>query len=207
MNPALDLAVFSGVMALTQFSPGPDMLLVTQTSLKRGVGAGVRMAFGIGCGLMIHTALAVGGLALAFESLPVLRTAMSWLAAAYLIWLAWRMTMEAFVGWYSGGIQEPEVPVPRRNPFLMGLWCNLLNPKVVIFLAAVSAPFLKGARPDWWPLAMWAVVVAQGTILWALWSWLLQWRPLRSGYQRAAPAIDAAFALILVTLAVWLVLH
>ena len=206
MSAAADLLLFSGLMALTQFSPGPDMLLVTRTSLKRGVSAGVRMAFGIGCGLMVHTALAVGGLALAFQNLPMLKAAMSWAAAGYLIWLAWRMGSEAFVARYSGGIPETEVVMSSREPFLQGLWCNLLNPKVVIFLAAVSAPFLKGPRPDWWPLAMWAVVVAQGTLLWAAWAWLLQWRPLRDGYQRAAPVIDGVFALVLLTLAVWLLI-
>ncbi len=206
MNAAADLLMFSGLMALTQFSPGPDMLLVTQTSLKRGVRAGAQMALGIGCGLMVHTALAVGGLALAFQNLPMLRTAMSWAAAGYLIWLAWRMGMETFVAWYSGAIHDADVVLSRRAPFLQGLWCNLLNPKVVIFLAAVCAPFLKGPRPDWWPVAMWAVVVAQGTVLWAVWAGLLQWRPLRTGYQRAAPVIDGLFALVLLALAVWLLM-
>ena len=124
---------------------------------------------------------------------------------AYLIWLAWRMGMETFVAWYSGVSHEAEVVLPRRSPFLQGLWCNLLNPKVVIFLAAVSAPFLKGARPDWWPVAMWAVVVVQGAVLWAMWAWLLQWRPLRTRYQQAAPVIDCAFAMTLLALAGWLI--
>ena len=33
MNPALELALFAGVMALGQFSPGPDMILLTRTAL------------------------------------------------------------------------------------------------------------------------------------------------------------------------------
>ena len=65
-----ELLAFSGVMALGQFSPGPDMVLLTRTSLKSGVRAGVEMALGIACGLTVHATLAVAGLALAFDWRP-----------------------------------------------------------------------------------------------------------------------------------------
>ncbi len=206
MSQTRDLLAFAGVMALGQFSPGPDMILLTRTALREGAAAGVRTALGIACGLAVHSTIAVAGLALAFEKLPppgglLLRFA----AAGYLLWLAWGMARERFVVWYSGGIGK-SMPAPStRGPFLRGLFCNLLNPKAAIFLAAVSAPFLEGNRPDWWPAALWAVVVFQGGTLWALWARLLQWRPLRSGYHRSEPWIDAAFALALVALAAWLI--
>ena len=205
MTAAVDLLAFAGVMALGQFSPGPDMILLTRTALKSGARTGVEMALGIACGLTVHATVAVGGLALAFERMPVLRELLRWLAAAYLLWLAYRMLAEIFVVWYSGALRETAVDSPMRSPFLRGLFCNLLNPKAAVFLAAVSAPFLRGGRPEWWPFAIWGIVVGQAFVLWSLWAGLLQWRPLRARYERAALWIDGAFGVVLAALAIRLI--
>ena len=193
-------------MALGQFSPGPDMILLTRTALAEGAKAGAIMAFGIATGLVVHTSVAVAGLAVAFEKSPVLHRLISWFAAAYLSWLAFCLLRGALTTPVpvaaDGSAPEPAT----RNPFLRGLLCNLLNPKAVIFLAAICADFLRGDRPGWFPYALVGVVVIQGGVLWALWARLLQWPPLRSRYERSARWIDAAFGVALIALSVKLVL-
>ena len=206
VTSAGELWIFAGLMALGQFSPGPDMLLLTRTALKEGRNAGVKMAAGIACGLTVHASIAVGGVAVVLQNFPALCRVLEWVAAFYLLWLAWRMALEYFVAWYSGAIYEMEVVENHRTPFLRGLLCNLLNPKAALFLAAVSAPFLTGKHPAWWPYAIWGIVVAQGFALWSLWVLLLQWPPLRLRYQRSAGWIDGAFGLVLVALAVRLMI-
>ena len=192
-------------MALGQFSPGPDMILLTRTALAEGAKRGTIMACGIAAGLAVHTTLAVGGLALAIERMPALRKVIAWAAGAYLLWLAYRIAMEHFVAWYSGAKRE-EQEAKTGNPFLRGFLCNLLNPKVMVVLAAMCAPFLQGQHPGWWPFALWAVVVVQGGILWSLWACLLQWRPLRVRYEKSSKWIDLAFSVALTALAVKMVL-
>jgi threonine efflux protein len=140
---------------------------------------------------------------LAFERMPVMRELLRWLAAAYLLWLAYRMLMEI---WSSGALRETDVNGSTRRPFLRGLFCNLLNPKAALFLAAVCAPFLRGGRPEWWPFAIWGIVVGEAAVLWSLWACLLQWNPLRSRYERAAHWIDGAFAVVLAALAIRLII-
>jgi threonine efflux protein len=197
-----ELLAFAGVMALGQFSPGPDMILLTRTALKNGARAGAEMAVGIACGLTFHSVIAVAGVALALERSAVLRLVLHWVAALYLLWLAFSIGREVF---RKQEAREEVVVDSARTPFVRGLLCNLLNPKAAIFLAAISAPFLKGARPDWWPVAICGIVVVQGCVLWSLWAVLLQWSPLRAAYERSVKWIDAAFALVLVALAVRLV--
>lgn len=198
MSGVPELLAFAGVMALGQFSPGPDMVLLTRTALKGGAKAGVEMALGIACGLAFHATVAVAGLALAFERVPRLVEAMRWAAAGYLLWLAWRMVREQ----PGSLVQENASSLAVMRPFTRGLLCNLLNPKAAIFLAAASAPFLRGTHPDWWPLALWLIVVGQAGLLWALWAYLLQWPALRWRYERAERGIDLVFALVLAALAV-----
>ena len=204
MSGPLELLAFAGVMALGQFSPGPDMLLLTRSALRDGARGGVEMAAGIACGLVFHSAVALGGLALAFQRTPMLAEGLRWGAAAYLLWIAWSILREWFLIWYSGALFQTEVVVSRRRPFLRGLMCNLLNPKAAIFLAAVSAPFLSGEHPGWWALALGGIVVVQGFLLWALWACLLQWKPLAGRYRKMERGIDLLFAAVLVALAVGL---
>ena len=90
-----ELWVFAGLMVLGQFSPGPDMLLLTRTALRDGSSAGVRMAVGIACGLAVHATIAVGGVAVMFLRFPILRIVLQWLSACYLLWLAFGLLREA----------------------------------------------------------------------------------------------------------------
>jgi len=202
MTAVAELCLFAGVMVLGQFSPGPDMLLLTRTALRKGAREGLETAAGIACGLTVHATIAVAGVAVAFQRLPILRIAIQWLAAIYLLWLAWGMAREFFVAWYSGAIYEIEPVASRRAPFLRGLLCNLLNPKAALFLAAVCAPFLSGDHPAWWPYAIWGIVVGLGIGLWSLWVVLLQWPPLRNRYERSSGLIDGIFGLVLAALAI-----
>lgn len=203
MNPALELALFAGVMALGQFSPGPDMILLTRTALAEGAKAGALMALGIATGLTVHVSIAVAGLAVAFQQSAGLRQAVTWLAAAYLLWLAWCLLRAAWKPAPSAG-PALKNPAASRSPYLRGLICNLLNPKAVVFLAATCAPFLTGPHPPWWPFAIAALVIVQGGTLWALWARLLQWRPLRTRYEKSARWIDGAFGIALAVLALTL---
>jgi threonine/homoserine/homoserine lactone efflux protein len=206
MTIAAELLAFAGVMALGQFSPGPDMVLLTRTALKSGAKVGIEMALGIASGLAVHSTVAVAGLALALDRLPLLRRVICWLAAGYLLWLAGRILREVLVAPDTDAPVELDRKISGRGPFLRGLFCNLLNPKAAIFLAAVSAPFLKGERPGWWPFVIAGIVVVQGCVLWSLWAWLLQWKPLRIAYERAANGIDCAFGIALAGLALRLMI-
>nr|WP_246418214.1 LysE family transporter [Haloferula luteola] len=188
-------------MAIGQFSPGPDWLLVTRTALSEGTGNGVRTAAGIATGLVFHVGLAVGGLAGIFRTEAAWGKAVACLGAAYLLWMVVGLLRHA------GEIPELGEIRSRGEAYLRGFLTNLLNPKVVLFVVATTSPFLAGDHPRWWPWAIGGIVIAQGFLLWCLWAWLLQWPPVKQGYRRAAKWIDRVFAGLLVILAVVLVLE
>ena len=200
------LLVFAGVMALGQFSPGPDLLLVTRTALRKGTAAGMATVAGITLGLAVHASLAVAGVAVVFNKLPTLALAMRWVAATYLLWIAWALLRDCWAALRSGTTPGAASPTSEHPPFVQGLICNLTNPKVALLLMAVSAPFLSGPHPPWWPAAIWMLIVFEGMAIWAAWVMLLQWRPLRATYERAMHWIDLAFAAVLAGLAAKLVL-
>ena len=189
-----ELLAFAIVMVIGQFSPGPDMLLLTRTALAEGLRSGWLMVLGIVTGLALHATLAIGGMAVLVAKGGWPLTVMKWSAAAYLLWLAYGLLQKK-----SG---EGEVQIPKRSPYLRGLFCNLLNPKVLVFFASVVAPFLGGEHPGWWPVALWILIVGEGLFFWGLWVWLLQNPVVRRGYQKSGRALDLIFAAILILLSV-----
>lgn len=203
MNEGAALAAFAGVMALGQFSPGPDMVLLTRTSLAHGGRAGSWTAIGIACGLALHAAVAMGGVSVLLMGDAPLARGLRLAAALYLAWLAWQLLRAAWrAGIPATGPPDPAVPGGGDGPcWRRGLFCNLLNPKAALFFAAIATPFLSGERPPWWPWALGGVIVVQGFTLWIAWAWALQWAPLKWLYQRSARWLDAAFGLALLALA------
>lgn len=202
---AVDLLVFAGVMALGQFSPGPDMLLLTRTSLAQGRAAGWWTSLGIATGLCVHAAIAVIGMAWLMAQGGMLTAILRWGAAGYLGWLGYGLLRSAWRALSSGlQVQEPE-ETQGKSAYLRGLFCNLLNPKVALIFAAVVAEFVRGERPVWWPSVLWTIIVVQGLVLWMLYVWLLQFPPFQKGYKKAGPWIDAAFGLGILTLGILLV--
>ena len=198
--------VFLAIMAVGQFSPGPDMLLLTRTALSQGRSAGCWTALGIACGLAIHAVVALIGVASLMAQGGWLEMLLRWLAAAYMLWLGYQLirgalkTTELSVTGSSEGFGANGFSSWKR-----GLLCNLLNPKVAVFLGGVTAPFLLN-REGWaWPVLLWVTIVLGGLILWCLWVCLLQQPSIKKMYQRMARWIDLVFGLALWGLALALI--
>ena len=200
-----ELWVFAGLIVLGQFSPGPDMVLLTRTALRDGSKAGVEMAIGIACGLAVHSTIAVGGVAVAFQRFPMLRLVLQWVAAFYLLWLAYGLLRVCFVSWYSGVVQVVE---KENSASAVCSWIavQFVQPEGGVVsrrgVCAVSSRKSSGL-----------VAVCDlgrdrglGIGLWSLWVLLLQWRPLRVRYERAGGWIDGIFGLALVALAIRLMI-
>lgn len=182
-------------MAVAQFSPGPDMILLTRTSLRDGSRAGAVMALGIAAGLAVHSSIALSGAGYLFATSSTLLPYLKLLASAYLMHLAWKVHT-------SASVPSGTTNTSRHGHFLRGLSCNLLNPKAALVLSSICAPFLQGHRGLARPLTLGAIIVGQGALLWILWAHGLQLPGLRRSYDRRQSVINRIFAILLALLAV-----
>ena len=141
------LLSFAAFAALLTITPGLDTLVVVRTAAVSGRPAAFAAAFGIGLGCLAWAAASGLGLTALLTASEVGYDVVRWAGAAYLVVLGIRALRAAF---RRRGADLPEVAVPVRTPaaaFRVGLFTNLLNPKVGVFYLAALPQFLPKNVP------------------------------------------------------------
>jgi threonine/homoserine/homoserine lactone efflux protein len=148
------LALFAGACLALTATPGPDMLLIASRSVSQGRSAGFASLAGILVGTYCHALAAAFGLSQLFLAVPMAYDVVRFAGAAYLLYLAWK-TFRA-----QGTVLAPNASMSRYpvgGIFRQGLFTNLLNPKVALFVLALFPQFV---RPEAGSVALQIMVLA-----------------------------------------------
>jgi threonine/homoserine/homoserine lactone efflux protein len=164
----INWVAFVGVVALAYLIPGPDMAVILR-SATRGPRAGAAAALGAQLGLCVHLGLAVAGLSVVLARHPEALTVIRIAGGLYLLYLGGRLILPTL---RRRAVDAPPVrqdDLSSRSAFGQGLFTNLLNPKAVLFFAAVLPQFLvPGAAPTWLQVVALGVLdVVLGFVAWA----------------------------------------
>lgn len=180
--PALLLAILA-----VGYTPGPANIYAMSCSLRYGWRASMRMWCGLLCGFLTAALLAAAAAHLAGvafkEYVPYLR----YLAAAYIIYLAWKT--------YRAGISPEGYATPT---FSSGFIVQLTNAKIILFdLSCYSAFVLPYSLRfiDLLPVVALLMLAGPGANL----VWLLAGgaiKPLVSRYSRTVSFVMAAALVI-----------
>ena len=176
-------------------TPGPANLCSLGAALRYGRGPALRQWRGLFCGFFLDSMGAVAVTWLLGAALDRYVGALSWIGAAYLLWMAWHMLR-------PGGAD------PDRDPaaptFLTGLLVNLTNVKVIIFcIAALSVYVLPYNSSIWALLAVGLFLPFTGPVCNLV--WLFAGASLQKLFARHRRTVDVAMALSLALCAVSLV--
>ncbi|MFD4128110.1 LysE family translocator [Streptomyces globisporus] len=172
------LIAFTGVAAGMVALPGADFTVVVRNALASRT-AGLASAFGVAGGLLVHTALAVAGLAAVLVTMPVLFRTVQLLGGAYVLYLGFsalyalrRPAQDASdtpSGTPSGAPEgEPERPAPREfgRALRQGFLTNALNPKAPVLFLSLLPQFVPDGRP---PLPRTLLLAALVVVLALIW--------------------------------------
>ncbi|MBO1113300.1 LysE family translocator [Bordetella petrii] len=141
------LLLFLAADMALKLTPGPDMAL----TLTRGMTQGFRTAWfsvlGTSSAGFIQIPLVVLGLAALFQHSPALFAAVKILGALYLAYLGVRALRRCTRSHsLAGGARAASL----RDAYWQGLFTNLLNPKVFLFLVAFLPQFTDPALGPIW---------------------------------------------------------
>ena len=140
-----DLPLFITTALVLNATPGVDMLFTLSRTLQHGWRSGVAAALGITCGCVVHTIAAALGLAALLATSAWAFTAVKWIGAVYLMWLAWGMLRAAATGTPASGTPRirQSLQASFGRVFVQGFLINVLNPKVALFFLALLPQFIS----------------------------------------------------------------
>ena len=126
-------------------TPGPDTLIILRYAIRSGPRVGLATVAGVQAGLVGHTVLAVLGISVLIASIPWLFKAVAIAGAAYIAWIG----IQSFRphGLLQVG-SDGKPPVSMIKAFRDAIFCNLLNPKVILLFLALFPNFVDRSRDD-----------------------------------------------------------
>ncbi|MDQ0912392.1 LysE family translocator [Streptomyces canus] len=152
------IIAFTGVAAGMVAMPGADFTVVVRNALVSR-RAGVACALGVVGGLLVHTALAVAGVAAVLTAVPALFRALQLLGGGYVLYLGVRTLLELRRTRTETVVEAGAAVRPLRQGFVT----NALNPKVPITFLSLLPQFVpqgSSTLPRTLLLALIVVVLA-----------------------------------------------
>ncbi len=173
------LAAYIAAATLLTIVPGLDTALVLRTAATEGPRRAAHAALGIAAGCFGWAMLVALGLGALLAASAIAYTTLRWLGAGYLIWIGYQM------------LRNPRrdfnvAAVGRRKPgsaCTIGLFSNLLNPKVGVFYVSFLPQFVPPDVPAGPYILLLGAIHAMLGIIWFA-CLILATRPIARFLQR-----------------------
>lgn len=169
---------FTGVAAGMVTMPGADFAVVVRNALDSR-RAGVATAVGVAGGLLVHTAVAVAGLAAVLVAVPALFGAVQLLGGGYLLYLGARALTAALrrpaattdptaapAEGAPGDDSHPAAPLGTARSLRQGFLANALNPKAPVLFLSLLPQFVPAGQPALPRTLLLATLVVAMALVW-----------------------------------------
>ncbi len=157
--PPPHLRIFAVATFFIALSPGPNMLLVMSSSVKRGVRRAMATMAGCLTAVVLMLALSAAGVGALLQSSPLVFSALRVGGAAYLAYLGAQMWLNREAAARDGA--APVAAAPQAL-YRQGFLVAASNPKALLFAAAFLPQFIDPALPRLpqfaWLVAVFAVI-------------------------------------------------
>ena len=161
---------------------------------------GVMTGIGHGIGLGIYAFVAVMGLSSLLLTNKQIFNFIQWVGALFLIWLAFNM-----ITYRPSGISNENGGNWRRG-FLEGFTIAFLNPKILVFMAAVFSQFIN---PDISNAGRFIMAIMAGvidTIWYVLVATVLAGTPIINKLRANTGLVDRSIGIVMLILALFLII-
>jgi len=163
----------------TYFTPGPNNLMLMTSAAKFGLQRTIPHGAGISIGFPLMVFVIGLGLGEVFTAVPALKTILKYVAAAYLLWMAW--TLLGFKIGSVGGRQRP-------MRFYEGMLFQWVNPKAwamaTSFVALVIVPGEGRLASLLWLFLGCLLIAPFSTALWMIFGQQLEAVLRKTGTER-----------------------
>ena len=128
---------FAAICIVGAMSPGPSMALIIRNSIRFGRVSGLLSSIGHAIGIGIYAAISIAGLQLILISNIVIFNAIQLSGSIFLLILGILFLKN------SGESLSVEDDQKSLNSFFQGFPISILNPKILIWFAAIFSQFIE----------------------------------------------------------------
>jgi threonine/homoserine/homoserine lactone efflux protein len=180
-------------MFLAMMSPGPDFILILKNG-RFGIRTGLATSLGITIGFSLHTLLVIFGFSFILIQYSFLKHAVSFLGASYLFYLGIKI--------WNSYKEELNLDIKERQSWPQslkeGFLCNILNPKVLLFILSLFTQFVPDNMTLDHKLNVALILIFECMVVWSLIGICLQYRPIKKILIDKRKYIDRLFSLAII---------
>jgi len=129
-----NIAAFLSYVIVTSFTPGPNNIMSMSNAGRYGFRKSISFNIGIFFGFLIIIAISGIFSVTLYSLIPSIKPVMTWIGAAYILWLAWKTCKSSPHG-RSGGEKQ-------TNTFMAGLLLQFVNPKGILYGITTTSTFI-----------------------------------------------------------------
>ncbi len=195
MSPTSTLLTIAAIHMAAMATPGPNVLLVTQTAMAHSRRRALAVAAGVASGALLLATGAALGLGLLIGQAGWLRAGVQLAGGAYLIFIG--------VQTWRGAGDPPPSPGPSPadtgllRDYRRGLLTNLTNPKAAVFFGSILAPTLDAQVSDAVRIAA-VLLIALNALWWhCLLAVVFSHPGVQRRYGRVKPVVDRVVGALL----------
>ena len=191
-------AVFASVVLIhlaAAISPGPSFVVSIRLAASEGFRVACGLALGFALGAALWATAAMAGLAVLFELVPALFTALKLIGGAFLLFIAFMMWRHA-----SAPLETASDQVATRTVWgavKFGFVTFATNPKPAIFFGAVFVGLVPADISMAWRIALIGAVFANEFLWYVCVARLFSLPKARAGYIRLKATLDRAFGTLI----------
>lgn len=190
------LLILTSVTFIAMMSPGPDMMLIIKHSAARQRWPAFACILGICCGVLVHVSFSILGIAAAIAASAMLFTLMKIAGAIYLIYIGIQSLLSK--GGFSQEILSATESKKVATPFRDGLLCNVLNPKVTLFILAIFTQFVEPSTAVFDKAVYGLFIVLEAFVVWNIFVSLVRTKFILQLLQRFSAGIDRFVGVVLI---------
>lgn len=183
-------------------SPGPDFAIVVRNSIAYGRRIAIITSIGVGIGILLHVAYSLLGLSVLIKTTPWLFQAFSYLAAGYLLYLAYGALRSGPSENNSTFDDRHQAAISAKKAFWNGFLTNGLNPKATLFFLSLFTAIISVDTPFLIKLG-YGIYLAAATGLWFCFlSYIVSSAKVANFIGAKGYWLDRAMGVLLVALAI-----
>ena len=139
---------FAAICLIGAMSPGPSMALIIRNSIKYGRISGILFSLGHAIGIGIYATVSVLGLQFILINNLLLFNAIQFCGSVFLLILGILFLRDTA---HNLSLENEQKNV---NSFMQGFAISILNPKILIWFAAIFSQFIEISSTNFVKLAM-----------------------------------------------------